>query len=137
MTRQVVSVNASAELADVASVLDTNKVKRVPVLRAGMLEGLITRSDLVKALINAAQPPNSANVDDSTLQRRLSEKMKAQSWLNTGYLNVLVEDGTVRLWGFARSHAQRDALRVLVEETDGVKAVEDHLQVRQVAVAGI
>ena len=109
----------------------------MPVLRAGMLEGLITRSDLVKALINAAQPPNSANVDDSTLQRRLSEKMKAQSWLNTGYLNVLVEDGTVRLWGFARSHAQRDALRVLVEETDGVKAVEDHLQVRQVAVAGI
>lgn len=58
-TGRVVSVNAAAPLAEVVAILDANKIKRVPVLHAGTLEGLITRSDLVKALSKLGPSANS------------------------------------------------------------------------------
>ena len=53
MTRHVTSVQEDADLADVAAILDRSKIKRVPVLRDGGMVGIITRSDLVKALSQA------------------------------------------------------------------------------------
>ena len=134
MTRHIVSVNADADLAEVAAMLDTNKIKRVPVVRAGMLEGVITRSDLVRALSKAARKPNADALDDATLQRQLTKKMNEQPWLNASYINLVVEKGSVEIWGFASSQAQRDALLVLIEETGGVKAIDDHLHIRRPAM---
>jgi osmotically-inducible protein OsmY len=42
----------------------------------------------------------------------------------------------VHLWGFVGSEDQHRALRVLVEETAGVKAIEDHLAVGYPALEG-
>ena len=55
--------------------------------------------------------------------------MTAQPWLNASYLTLMVENGAVQLWGFVASNAQRGALKVLVEETDGVIGLDDHLAV--------
>jgi CBS domain-containing protein len=136
MNRHVVSVDESTDLADVAAILDRNHIKRVPVLRNGKLVGLIARSDLVKALVKAPVRDAVATVDPAVLHRALAKKMRAQTWLNASFLNVIVENGTVHLWGFVGSEDQHRALRVLVEETAGVKAIEDHLAVGYPALEG-
>jgi CBS domain-containing protein len=136
MSRHVVSVDENNDLADVAALLDRNRIKRVPVVRNGKLVGLIARSDLVKALVKVPARTGAAHVDAATLHRMIGDKIRGQTWLNTSYLNVIVENGTVQLWGFVASEDQRRALRVLVEETEGVNAVDDHLSVGYPAFAG-
>ena len=44
-----------------------------------------------------------------------------------GTFNVMVSDGVVELWGWVDSEDERKALKIAVEEIDGVKDVQDHL----------
>lgn len=50
MTRAVISVAETTPLEEVARLLTQRGIKRVPVLRAGQLVGIISRADLVRAL---------------------------------------------------------------------------------------
>jgi osmotically-inducible protein OsmY len=68
-------------------------------------------------------------LDNAALHKTLRDRFKSQSWLNDAYINVAVNDGVVELWGLVVSDDQHRALRTLVEETDGVKQVEDRLTV--------
>ena len=45
MTRDVISVTDTTELADVAMLLETKRIKRVPVLRDGKLVGIVSRAN--------------------------------------------------------------------------------------------
>jgi osmotically-inducible protein OsmY len=48
-------------------------------------------------------------------------------------VNVTVADGLADVWGIVDSPAEKQALRVAVETTPGVKAVNDNLIIRPVA----
>ena len=50
MTRRVVSVGPSTPLADVAQLMEKHRIKRLPVLDAGRLVGIVSRADLVRSL---------------------------------------------------------------------------------------
>lgn len=129
MSRFVISVRDDAGLAEVADMLDTNNLKRVPVLKAGQLVGMITRGDLVRALANAETTRSPAVGDSAKLQKLLNERIEQQSWLNPSYLNVVVTDAAVELWGFVSSEDQRRALLILVRELAGERQVGDHLAI--------
>lgn len=134
MSRTVVSVRDDAEVRDVASVLDANNIKRVPVIRDGKLVGIISRGDLVRALSQRSSAQSGSQIDDAALQKQLAISMRRQDWLNSSYLNTSVKEGVVHLYGFAESQKQRDALVVLVKEQIGVKDVIDNIRVGLPAV---
>ena len=48
MTRDVVSVTEEAPVAGIAILLETHRIKRVPVLRDGKLAGIVSRANLVR-----------------------------------------------------------------------------------------
>jgi CBS domain-containing protein len=50
MTRPVIGVRPSAPLKQVARLLARHGIKRVPVLDAGRLVGIVSRADLVRRL---------------------------------------------------------------------------------------
>jgi CBS domain-containing protein len=129
MSRYVVSVRDDAELADVADILDSRRIKRVPVLREGRLVGIITRGDLVRALSQVQISKAAKRIDNAALHKTLHDRIRAQSWLNDTYINLTVNGGVVELWGLVVSTDQHRALLALVEETDGVSRVEDKLSV--------
>lgn len=52
MTDEVICVDAEEELEEVARLMVQGKLKRIPVLRAGRLVGIITRVDLIRGLAN-------------------------------------------------------------------------------------
>lgn len=50
MTRRVVSVARTTPLREVAQLMQKHRVKRLPVLDAGRLVGVVSRADLVRSL---------------------------------------------------------------------------------------
>jgi CBS domain-containing protein len=129
MTRDVISVNDTTPVADIAILLEMNRIKRVPVLHDGKLVGIVSRANLVRALamtINAA--PSNAEADDRTIRSRLLDELKAQKWAEVAPANVTVKDGVVHLWSSYYSAEEKRALIVAAENIPGVERVEDHMR---------
>lgn len=55
MTAPLISVGENTELREVAKLLVSHHIKRVPVLRDGRIVGIVSRADLVRAM-TAAEP---------------------------------------------------------------------------------
>jgi CBS-domain-containing membrane protein len=127
MTRFVISVSPRASMAEVADLLDTHRIRQVPVMEDGKLLGMISRTDLVRKLAEVAVVTPAARPDSGTLQKAIWERIHEQTWLKSAYVSVSTKDGVVELWGAVDSDQQRQALRVLVEGVTGVQKVEDHL----------
>ncbi|MFZ1103628.1 MAG: CBS domain-containing protein [Hyphomicrobiaceae bacterium] len=127
MTRVIVSVSEGASLAEVADVLDTHRIRQVPVVSDGRLAGMISRADLVRALAEVSITAPAARSDSGALQKAIWDQIKAQSWLKTAFVNLSVKDGVVDLWGAVDSDDQRRALAVLVKGVPGVVKVEDNV----------
>jgi CBS-domain-containing membrane protein len=129
MTRFVTSVSHEASLAEVADILDTHRIRQVPVMDGGKLAGMISRADLVRMLAEARIAAPAGRPDSGALQKAIWDQVKAQAWLRSAYLNLAVKDGVAELWGAVDSNEQRRALKILVEGVSGVRRVEDHLGV--------
>jgi CBS-domain-containing membrane protein len=126
MTRDVVSVAPGTPLAEIAALLEKRRVKRVPVLQAGRVVGIVSRSNLVQALAAKGRQMNAADSSDAAIRVRLCAELKRQSWWRSTSSNVLVTDGVVHYFGILDSETERQAARVAAENVAGVRAVEDH-----------
>jgi CBS domain-containing protein len=52
MTKKVVSIGSNASISDAAELMDTHKVKRLPVVNdEGKLVGIVTRGDIIGAMV--------------------------------------------------------------------------------------
>src|SRR5215471_4955406 len=70
MTRNVISVTETTSVADIALLLETNRIKRVPVVRDRKLVGIVSRANLVQALaMTIDELPSSADADDRSIRR--------------------------------------------------------------------
>jgi CBS domain-containing protein len=69
MSRYVVAVRDDAELRDVADILDSHRIKRVPVVQEGRLVGIITRGDLVRALSQVQISKAAKKIDNAALHK--------------------------------------------------------------------
>ncbi len=127
MTRFIVSVGTTTPLAEVSEILDTHRIRQVPVLDGGKLVGMISRADLVRKLAEATAAGQGAGVSSGQVQKAIWDQIKAQPWLASAYINVAVQDGVVELYGAVESEDQRRALRVLVEGIPGVRRVDDQM----------
>ena len=134
MTEQVVSVTPDETAAHIAHMMEERKIRRVLVLEDGRLKGIVSRADLLRALV--APPPQEADLSDERVRRAVLAAMKKEPWTDTFYTMVEVKDGVVHFHGFRRSDAVQKALRVLAENVPGVKAVEDDTQPMPVFIYG-
>ena len=135
MTREVISVTETTDLADVAMLLDTKRIKRVPVLRDGKLVGIVSRANLVRALAaSKTDPAAEPATDDRTIRAMLlaelmgQEWFKTQDWFKIWAADVIVRDRVVHFWLAAnQSEEERRALRVAALNVAGVQRVEEHI----------
>jgi CBS domain-containing protein len=136
MTRHVVTAKPDTPISDIASILEKNGIKRVPIVKDGKVVGIVSRANLLQALASAPkEAPAAPSVDDVTLRAKIEALLKSQRWTNPWLLNVIVHDGTVELWGIVDSQAEKKAARVAAEVTPGVRAVNDNLIIRPVMAA--
>jgi CBS-domain-containing membrane protein len=56
MSAPVITVEESTNIADIARLLETYRIKRVPVVRDGKIVGIVSRADLIRTLAASAPP---------------------------------------------------------------------------------
>jgi CBS domain-containing protein len=135
MTREVISVTDTTELADVAMLLETKRIKRVPVLRDGKLVGIVSRANLVRALAaTKSDPAVDVAEDDHAIRAKLlaelmgQEWFKTQNWFRIWAADVIVRDRVVHFWLAAnQTEEEKRALRVAAENIAGVRRIEEHI----------
>ena len=127
MTRDLVIVSEDDSAERVAQLMEGHNIRRVLVARNGVLVGIVSRADLLRAILRPAVPAQTLQ-DDGAILRAVITAMRVQPWTDTFWTYPAVEGGVVTLHGFARSRAMREGLRALIEEIPGVKAVKDEMQ---------
>jgi CBS domain-containing protein len=129
MTKRVITAGPEESAAHIARLMEEHKVRRVLVTEGGRLVGLVSRSDLVRALVTQQQVLKS-ELSDDRIHREVLTAMENEPWADTTYTAVHVQDGVVEFYGFTRSKMISRALYVLAENVPGVKGVVDHTRQR-------
>lgn len=127
MSQPAITVEADADLATVAALLEKRRIKRVPVLQGGKLVGIVTRSNLLHGLI--AKRAGKAAATDDAIRKQIENELEGEVWANLRTTNVVVMDGVAHLWSMVGSESERHALVVAAERVPGVKRVEEHIAV--------
>jgi CBS domain-containing protein len=119
MTRPVITMTEDDTVTQAARVLQRHRVKRAPVLRQGVVVGMITRSDLLRPYLRT----------DSEIRADLEEALLGDGLrLAPGPLDVLVESGVVRLQGRVADRRQQAITVRLARGVEGVIDVVDDLR---------
>ncbi len=129
MSSKLISVEEDTPLAEIARLLEKNRIKRVPVLADGKLVGLISRANLLRGLA-VHKPEVAVTADDRALGDAIMQELRKHPW--GLFTHVIVQDGVAHLWGFINAESERRAIALIAEETPGVRGVEDHLTYRPV-----
>ena len=128
MTKKVISVQQDATLGEIAETMAKHKVKRVPVLHDNLVVGIVSRSNLLQALMSREPAGGAAGASDEELRRNVMAAVDKQPWSSAWPTNVMVNSGVVHLWGFVSSNAVLSAYRVAAENVPGVKKVKNHMR---------
>jgi CBS-domain-containing membrane protein len=128
MTHHVITVDPDTSLQAVANLFEQHGIKRVPVLKNGQLVGIVSRSNLVQALAIHGLPFFDRLEADETLREAVASKIRKLR--GTGSMvDIIVDHGTVTLWGVVHTEEEKNSLRVAAEETHGVRTVNNHLRI--------
>jgi osmotically-inducible protein OsmY len=65
--------------------------------------------------------------DDGTIRDQILATLTRERWAPRTTVNVTVVNGVVDLWGAVSADAERRAICVIAENTQGVRKVIDHL----------
>jgi CBS domain-containing protein len=136
MTRQVITVGEDTELADIAELLERHRIKRVPVLAAGKVVGIVSRANLLHALATI-KPSRVADASDETIRAQVLTTLGEEAGVDMASVNVIVTNGVVHLWGAVGSESERQAAAVSAENAPGVRGIENHLGVLPSAVRNV
>ena len=133
MTRRVITASPDSPLHEIASLLESNSIKRVPIVNDGQVVGIVSRANLIQAVASDRKELDIP-ASDSVIRDKLMANLQAEPWAHTGLLNITVKGGVVDLWGVTGSEAERKAIRIAAESIPGVCAVHDNLIGRPIAV---
>ena len=129
MSKEMVTVGEAAPVEEIARLMEANGIRRVPVVKDGKLVGLVSRADLLRAVLRQPDTAVAQGAgDDRAVLRAVIEAMREQPWTDSFWVYPNVTGGVVTLYGYARSQTMREGLRVLVQDVPGVKGVVDSME---------
>lgn len=126
MNDQPITVSEDATLEEVTSIMEKNDIKRVPVMRGDKLVGIVTRTNLVQAVLDLAREVPDPTADDDRIRDRIHAAIEKADWKPFGF-SAVVRDGIVHLSGIITDERSRQATIVATENVSGVRKVHDHL----------
>jgi CBS domain-containing protein len=131
MTSEVTVAAPQDDLAGVVRLMEKRHIKRIPIVDDRKLVGIVSRADLVRALVHnlteeAASGAARAMTDDE-IHDRIVKIIDKEPWGPRFSIEIAVKNGIVDLHGTVTDDRERTALKVAAETIPGVKAVRDHL----------
>lgn len=111
-----------------AKLLEKHHIKRVPVVRDGKLVGIVSRANLLRGFsMTAPDAVTPATTDDREIRDAILGEIEENTGVWVDRINVIVTEGAVQVWGLVESQEEKMAVQVAVENTPGVKSVENNL----------
>jgi CBS domain-containing protein len=130
MSEDIASVSSADTLPDVVRLMEKRNIKRLPVIDDGRLVGIVSRANLVRALVHdltRTAIADAAAHSDTEIRDRILAEIAKEPWGPRFSVDVAVENGIAELDGSITDERERAALRVVAENVPGVKAVRDRL----------
>ena len=128
MTPDPIAIDEETTLDEIVELMEKRRVKRLPVLRAGELVGIVSRADLLRALVPAeTSAAETVTRDDGEIAAAIRAEVDAQKWAPRDTIRIGVVHGRVTLAGTILDERERAALLVCAENQPGVVAVVDEL----------
>ena len=127
MSAPAYSTTEDASLDEVVKLMERYRIKRLPVLRGGKIVGIVSRANLMQALLDNAKYETASLADDRQIRKAILAEMEKQSWAPKALVEVHVEEGVVTFTGTILDEHDRAALRVLAENVPGVRTVRDDM----------
>ncbi|KQV32463.1 signal transduction protein [Rhizobium sp. Root1203] len=124
MSREPVVVDEDASLGQVSRLMQEHRIKRIPVVREGKLVGIISRANLLEAIIAASQDATAPG--DEAIRRSIAIRLSENTGLAGKGMTVTVSDGVAHLWGNVDTAECKKAARVAAESVRGVRGVVEH-----------
>jgi CBS domain-containing protein len=128
MTKDVIVVDEDTGLEEIAALLEEHGIKRVPVVKTGQLVGIVSRANLLQGLVSA-RIVKTSGPNDETIRHTVRFVLQRGAGVRDKFIDIVVLDGVVHLWGSVASEVEKNAARLAAEGVSGVLEVHDHLQV--------
>ena len=126
MTQDPYTVTEGTPLDQVVQLMESKNIKRLPVMRADRMVGIITRSDFLATVASLARIAPGPSADDDHIRTQIMAAIARAPW-RPCRLNVTVHDGIVSLNGVVKEESARKAAIIAAENVAGVKKVQDYL----------
>jgi len=126
MTQDPITVDEKTPLDELVHLMEKNDIKRLPVMSGRTLKGIVTRSNLLRAVASMTHEIPDPTADDDHIRDRILRAVNKTDWRPVGF-EVNVRNGVVHLHGIITTDEARQATIVAAENTAGVKKVHDHL----------
>jgi CBS domain-containing protein len=119
MTSPAIVVDASETVGAAARLMDTQAVKRLPVVDGrGRLVGIVSRGDILRLFLR----------NDADIEREVREDVLLHDlWIDPEDISVEVTNGVVTLGGAVDRHSTIGIVVKLVQRVAGVVDVVSHL----------
>lgn len=124
MTPNPLTITEDASLDEIAKIMESHSVKRLPVMRGDRLVGIVTRSDFLPAVANLARNIPPSAVEDDRIRSDIIAEIGQAAW-RPCKLKVSVSNGVVSLSGIVKSENARRAAIVAAENVPGAREVHD------------
>lgn len=122
MTRNVITATEATTAEHAAHLLDQHRIHRLPVLQGTQLVGIVSRADLLRALLVPA-----TDTSDAAILAAVQAARAQLPWAQAPFVFLDVHDGVVGLHGYCDSAAVHRGLVALVRDTPGVTALQDSI----------
>ena len=113
MTAPAIVIDPRRPVTEVATLLLAEGINRLPVVEDGVLVGIVTRADLVRAFAR----------DDEAIRDEIIRTAKDDLWIDPTRLGVDVKDGVVRLDGTLDSPEEARVVATFARRVPGVVEV--------------
>lgn len=115
MTSPAITIEADRSVAEAARRMVEKGIKRLPVVRAGKLVGIVSRSDLVRAFVRS---------DAEIWEELRGEMMKSKLWASPEEIDVSVNGGRVTVTGRVATRTLVDLAEAIAWRVPGVASVD-------------
>ena len=126
MSTSVVTVAPDVGMDVAAKLMAEKNIKRLPVVENGRIVGIVTRSDIMAAMVRQLASFGAVKTD-LDIRSALEAELQRQSWGESVRFDVA--QGVVTLTGKVLDPREKTGLRVVAENTSGVRRVEDRIEV--------
>src|SRR5215470_4341102 len=110
MTSPPISIEPDASVAAAAALMGDHDINVMPVVAAGLLVGVVTRTALINEVAWESDTSQAGAAAEDQLVREMHEHMEDEPWLSGRAVHARADHGVLELQGLVDSQAERAAL---------------------------